>query len=171
MTFFSTSLTFGLEKHSVLKVDKWPFWSTIGIPGTELSMGPKSIPNWSPPIGGPNMGWGVGYPKMRDFGLTESHSLCLLKRWKCCQFPVYLNSFLSPSGSLATLGSLPKMLISYFSISFKNPAESWVIFSAIMTLFWVTLASIFLHFIRWKNRTIEYSFSNEFLNCGGEFTS
>ena len=25
------------------------------------------------------MGWGLGYPKMRVFGLTESHSLCLLK--------------------------------------------------------------------------------------------
>ena len=78
MTFFSTPLSFCPEEHSVLKVNKWPIWSTIGIPGTELSMGPKSIPNWSPPIGGPNMGWGLGYPKMRVFGLTESHSLCLL---------------------------------------------------------------------------------------------
>ena len=25
------------------------------------------------------MGWGLGYPKMRVFGLTESHSLCLLR--------------------------------------------------------------------------------------------
>ena len=25
------------------------------------------------------MGWGLGYPKMRVFGLTESHSFCLLK--------------------------------------------------------------------------------------------
>ena len=26
------------------------------------------------------MGWGLGYPKMRVFGLTESHSLCLLSK-------------------------------------------------------------------------------------------
>ena len=79
MTFFSTPTSFCPEKHLGSKVEKWLFRSTIGIPGTELSMGPKSIPNWSPPIGGPNMGWGLGYPKMRVFGLTESHSLCLLR--------------------------------------------------------------------------------------------